>query len=247
MGIAALQAKSAHGAAAREVGATVQADRLAHLQRQVQTFKTRLSEFASKHREDINADAELRATFTQLCADIGVDCLASSTGWWAKTLGLGDHYFSLAVRVIHACDRLCGGTAGTVPVPLLAEQLRASDRGRELSISHDDVVHAVDAVRCLGSSLRVTQINGVQHVSTTTAELSTDSTQVLALFDRAKPHPALSVQAMCAELRWETKRANAVIQALSKQGVLWWDAPTSAWWCTSMWDQRSQLTTAGDQ
>ena len=34
-----------------------------------------------------------------MCANIGVDPLASNKGVWAKTLGIGDFYFELGVQV----------------------------------------------------------------------------------------------------------------------------------------------------
>ncbi len=38
-----------------------------------------------------------------MCANIGVDPLASNKGMWAQLLGLGDFYYQLGVQVIEAC------------------------------------------------------------------------------------------------------------------------------------------------
>lgn len=38
-----------------------------------------------------------------MCANIGVDPLASNKGMWAQLLGLGDFYYELGVQVIEAC------------------------------------------------------------------------------------------------------------------------------------------------
>ncbi len=45
-------------------------------------------------------DPEFRARFHQMCANIGVDPLASNKGVWAKTLGIGDFYYELGVQVV---------------------------------------------------------------------------------------------------------------------------------------------------
>lgn len=42
------------------------------------TFKTRLEEFAAKHKNDIRKDPSFRAQFHKMCANIGVDPLASN-------------------------------------------------------------------------------------------------------------------------------------------------------------------------
>lgn len=41
-------------------------------------FKGKLEEFAAKHRSDIRKDAAFRAQFHAMCANIGVDPLASN-------------------------------------------------------------------------------------------------------------------------------------------------------------------------
>ena len=38
-----------------------------------------------------------------MCANIGVDPLASNKGMWAQLLGFGDFYYELGVQVVEAC------------------------------------------------------------------------------------------------------------------------------------------------
>ena len=63
--------------------------------KQMTVFKTNLEDFAVKHRTDLKKNPEFRAHFQQMCAQIGVDPLASSKGYWAQTLGVGDYYYEL--------------------------------------------------------------------------------------------------------------------------------------------------------
>lgn len=44
--------------------------------KQLEIFKTKLEEFALKHRKAIAKDPEFRAKFVDMCAKIGVDPLA---------------------------------------------------------------------------------------------------------------------------------------------------------------------------
>ncbi|CAB4022337.1 vacuolar-sorting SNF8-like [Paramuricea clavata] len=63
------------------------------MSKQLESFKTYLEEFATKHKSDIKKNAEFRGHFQQMCARIGVDPLASSKGFWAEMLGVGDFYY----------------------------------------------------------------------------------------------------------------------------------------------------------
>ena len=49
---------------------------LSYLTSQLDTFRSSLEDFASKHKSDIRKNAEFRGHFQQMCARIGVDPLA---------------------------------------------------------------------------------------------------------------------------------------------------------------------------
>ena len=38
-----------------------------------------------------------------MCANVGVDPLASNKGMWAQLLGFGDFYYELGVQIVEAC------------------------------------------------------------------------------------------------------------------------------------------------
>ena len=44
-------------------------------------------------------DPAFRAQFHAMCANVGVDPLASNKGAWAQLLGFGDFYYELGVQV----------------------------------------------------------------------------------------------------------------------------------------------------
>ena len=54
-------------------------------------------------RNDIRQDPVFRAQFHTMCANIGVDPLASNKGMWAQLLGFGDFYYELGVQIVEAC------------------------------------------------------------------------------------------------------------------------------------------------
>lgn len=46
------------------------------MSKQLETFKSNLEEFASKHKQEIRKNPEFRVQFQNMCATIGVDPLA---------------------------------------------------------------------------------------------------------------------------------------------------------------------------
>jgi ESCRT-II complex subunit VPS22 len=64
VGIAAAQLKSRDKAAYAKVGEKSRAENMRHIKSVLETFKTSIEEFASKHREMINKDPEFRYFLT---------------------------------------------------------------------------------------------------------------------------------------------------------------------------------------
>lgn len=46
------------------------------MSKQLDTFKSNLEEFASKHKQEIRKNSQFRVQFQEMCATIGVDPLA---------------------------------------------------------------------------------------------------------------------------------------------------------------------------
>lgn len=59
---------------------------IGQLTKQIETFKKNLEEFAFKYKDEIRKNAQFRKQFVDMCANIGVDPLASSKGFWSEML-----------------------------------------------------------------------------------------------------------------------------------------------------------------
>ena len=57
-----------------------------------------------------------------MCANVGVDPLASNKGMWAQLLGFGDFYYELSVQIVEACLATRAYNGGLMEL----EALRAS-------------------------------------------------------------------------------------------------------------------------
>lgn len=103
-GIAGIRDKQLMHARYEEKKAELSKNAVADLHRQLETIKASLEEFASKYHSQIKDDPKFRTEFQTMCANIGVDPLASSNGYWSKILGIGDFYYHLGVRIIEVMD-----------------------------------------------------------------------------------------------------------------------------------------------
>ncbi|XP_044300491.1 vacuolar-sorting protein SNF8 isoform X2 [Varanus komodoensis] len=81
VGAGAIAKKKLAEAKYKEHGTVLAEDQLAQMSKQLDTFKTNLEEFASKHKQEIRKNPQFRVQFQDMCATIGVDPLA-----WLITL-----------------------------------------------------------------------------------------------------------------------------------------------------------------
>jgi len=76
----------------------------------VEKLEIKLTEFATKHQDEIRNDPVFRQRFLEMCGPLGVDPLVSSSSssgrgknLWNSLLGIGDFYHVLAVKVAEVC------------------------------------------------------------------------------------------------------------------------------------------------
>ncbi|KAF9364559.1 ESCRT-II subunit protein snf8 [Mortierella sp. NVP85] len=111
----------------QRVGQTMNDSQLEQLRGQMETFRTNLENFARLHRKDIQRDPVFRMHFQKMCANIGVDPLASSKGYWGELLGVGDFYYELGIQIIDVClstRALNGGLMELSEVKRRVERMR---------------------------------------------------------------------------------------------------------------------------
>lgn len=95
-----------------------------HVTSSMERFRDALQEFVTKHSDEIKASPGFRSKFHQMCAQAGVDPLASRKGLWAKVLGLGDFYYELGVQVVEVCVAARPVSGGMVAMDALVDALR---------------------------------------------------------------------------------------------------------------------------
>ncbi|NWZ99427.1 SNF8 protein, partial [Nesospiza acunhae] len=209
----------------KERGSVLAEDQLAQMSKQLETFRTHLQAFASKHKQEIRRSPEFRLQFQHMCAAIGVDPLASGKGFWAEVLGVGDFYYELGVQIIEVCLALRHRNGGLITLEELQHQVLKGRGKFAQDVSADDLLRAIRKLKVLGSGFGIIPVGNTVLVQSVPAELSMDHTVVLQL---AEKKGFVTVSEIRDSLRWETERAKQVLDHLLKEGMAWLDAQAPA-------------------
>ncbi|XP_064401751.1 vacuolar-sorting protein SNF8-like [Halichondria panicea] len=191
-----------------------------HVTSQLDTFRKHLEQFASKHKQDIRKNGEFRGHFQQMCARIGVDPLASSKGFWAQALGVGDFYYELGVQVVEICLATRDRNGGLISFDELRRRVLATSGKTRQDVTEDDLARAIKKLRILGGGFAVIPVGKHRLVQSVPGELNMDHTAVLA---KAEDTSYTSVGELVKELGWTEMRAHSILDHLVRESMAWVD------------------------
>ncbi|XP_065896731.1 vacuolar-sorting protein SNF8-like [Dysidea avara] len=194
--------------------------KFAHVTSQVEVFKKHLEKFAADHKNDIRSKPEFRAQFQQMCARIGVDPLASSKGFWAQMLGVGDFYYELGVKIIEICLAAKERTGGLMGFDELKQRLMATRGKSKQEVSDDDIARAIKKLKLLGNGFAIIPVGKHRLVQSVPGELSLDHSIVL---QKAEKTSHVSVATMVSDYGWTEVRAKKVLDHMIAEGMAWLD------------------------
>ncbi|KAG1149603.1 hypothetical protein G6F37_001889 [Rhizopus arrhizus] len=188
----------------------------------METFKANLQEFAQKHRKDIRKDPTFRAHFQKMCANIGVDPLASNKGFWADLLGVGDFYYELGIQIIEACITSRSSDGGLTELSEIMRRIKTM-RGMDTKqqITEDDMIRAIKTLKPLSGGYQVLQIGDKKLVRSIPKELDKDQTTLLLL---AQKEGYVTFDMVYRELGWNNERIAAATTHLLQDGIAWIDS-----------------------
>ncbi|KAI8327888.1 EAP30/Vps36 family-domain-containing protein [Blakeslea trispora] len=210
----------------RQIGSSLAAKELEQLQKQMEVFKVNLQEFAQKHRKDIRKDPTFRAHFQRMCANIGVDPLASNKGFWADLLGVGDFYYELGIQIIEACilsRANDGGLTELSEIMRRVQTMRGGSYGKNKEpqqISEDDITRAIKTLTPLSGGYEVLQIGERKLVRSVPKELDKDQAALLLL---AQKTGYVDHEMIKSQLGWSNERIETATQHLLQDGIAWLD------------------------
>ncbi|KAH9509585.1 ESCRT-II subunit protein snf8 [Bulinus truncatus] len=187
---------------------------------QMEMFKNNLEDFAAKHRDDIRKDPEFRLQFQEMCASIGVDPLASSKGFWAEMLGVGDFYYELAIQIVEVCLATSKRNGGLITIEDLQRKVESSRGRNSQQISIDDLLRSIKKLKILGNGFCVHKVGSSFLVQSIPGELTLDHTVVL---QQAQEQGHVTLSSIIKNLAWEEERAKRAMDFLVKEGLSWVD------------------------
>ncbi|OQR93608.1 vacuolar sorting protein SNF8 [Thraustotheca clavata] len=221
MGIGAVKWKQEQKKAYEEVGTQLNESHLAHVQEQLDVFKTNLQAFAIKYKSQIKKDAEFRQRFQVMCSKIGVDPLASQKGFWSELLDMGDFYYELGVQIIEVCIVTRPKNGGLISIQELLTLL-AKKRGPLMQkISQDDIKRSVKKLRVLGEGFQVIELGSKTMIVTVPVELSQDHSSILLLAQETQG--IVTTTLLAEKLGWDVNRSNIALNVLLRESMVWID------------------------
>jgi ESCRT-II complex subunit VPS22 len=137
VGLAAFDRSRITSAQYASHGNTLRNSHSTSLATQLSVFRSLLQNFATTHSKEIRSNPTFRAEFARMCAAIGVDPLASSSGaggkdgggsFWSQLLGgsVNDFYFELAVRVVEVCGATREENGGLIGVKEVRDRIMST-------------------------------------------------------------------------------------------------------------------------
>eukprot|EP00638_Chattonella_subsalsa_P005471 CAMPEP_0117755190 /NCGR_PEP_ID=MMETSP0947-20121206/13300_1 /TAXON_ID=44440 /ORGANISM="Chattonella subsalsa, Strain CCMP2191" /LENGTH=224 /DNA_ID=CAMNT_0005574469 /DNA_START=147 /DNA_END=818 /DNA_ORIENTATION=+ len=219
VGVSAVKKKEKQAKAFGEVGKRVADENFEHIQSLLENFHSNLEDFAQHYKDDIKADPAFRQQFQAMCSNIGVDPLASTKGFWAEILGVGDFYYELAVQITEICIATRESNGGLLGLEELQARLIQKRRKNVQQVTRDDVRRAIQKVKVLGSGYRLIIVGAKEMLLSVPLELSADHSQLLEL---AQSHQGKFDKNLIQEaFGWDLKRINLAIQVLLREGMVW--------------------------
>ena len=180
-GIAGIQQRRDASVALRVVGEDAERQHLEAMRAQLGRFRASLEAFALKHKAEIRADPVFRAQFHKMCANVGVDPLASNKGFWTELLGFGDFYYELGVQVAEACLASKAQDGGLCELRRLMSSVLARRGAAAQPVSEDDLLRAIERLQCLGGGWKVRTGGGKKVIRSVPVEFSPDQSEVIRI------------------------------------------------------------------
>jgi len=235
-GVGGIQRRQRQKEKFEDVGASVEEEKVKHVEQQLEVLRSSLTEFARKYKADINKNPGFRQAFQRMAQDIGVDVLQSNKSFWAKMLGLGDFYYELSVQIVDVCISTRRVNGGLITLDDLSGRLSSLRPNSAQEITHDDIERAIKKLRVLGGGYAILAAGPDKIVKSVPTEINIDHTSVLSL---ARQHSGSVTKSQIADsLSWPDRRSDAVLDLLVQEGMAWIDSQGDepSYWFPSLWD-----------
>lgn len=210
----------------------------------VKKLEVKLTEFAKKHKKEIQQDPAFRYQFLQMCAPLGVDPLSTENSVWGRLLGMGDFYYELAVKVAEVCLASRSRNGGIISIQEVEDIL--SQRKTKFSLagqptktySKQDIQTAISKLSTLGGGFRTLQVGSSTMIVSVPTELDNDHMAIMTLAQDLGG-VGVSLHQVQDSTGWQEERAQRAIDLLLTQGMAWLDEykGDKLYWFPSVWKE----------
>lgn len=193
----------------------------------VKKLEVKLTEFAKKHRHEIQQDPAFRHQFLQMCAPLGVDPLSRENSFWGKLLGMGDFYYELAVKVAEVCIASRSRNGGIISIQEVKEILEKRHTKFQLggqktqTYSKQDIQTAISKLSTLGGGFRTVQVGSSIMIVSVPTELDNDHMAIMVLAQDTRA--GISRIQVQKSTGWNEERTQRALDLLLTQGMAWLD------------------------
>eukprot|EP00944_MAST-04C_sp_MAST-4C-sp1_P008095 g8095.t1 len=206
----------------KALGKKIEDQHIDHIQEQMSLFKSKLEEFANKHKRSIREDPVFRTQFQRMCSKIGVDPLASNKGVWAK-LGVSQFYTELSIQIVDVCLSTRGLNGGLISMDDLIKCINIMKGSNAVELTEDDIERAVSKLAVLKGGFKMLSNGSQKHVLSVPVELNQDHSEILKL---VKDQGGWVTPNLIAnKLQWKQLRIVKALEDLQREGMFWIDRP----------------------
>ena len=226
----------------------------------VQKLEVKLTEFAKKHKKEIQNDPAFRARFLEMCAPIGVDPLSSEKGFWGSVLGIGDFYYELSVKAAEVCMASRSRNGGIISVSEVRDVLMkrgtrfhissTSSKKDKCKYSEEDIIVAIGKLSKLGSGFRCVKVGKTTMIVSVPTELDSDHMEVMEIAQNcdgtlsSRPRGTVDMDEVRKTTGWTEERAKRALDLLLSKGMAWLDVHqgNELYWFPSVWKESTGST-----
>lgn len=203
------------------LGHALEVTKLATVRDVMENFKVALEEFAGKHRARINSDPEFRLQFHKMCIGVGVDPLASSKGFWADFLGVGDFYYDLGVAIIQITLQTRSSNGGIISLAEIMRYMKSSRIKCRQKVTEEDIRRSIEKLAIMGSGFKlINTARGSPMLLSVPLELNRDHEILLS---EAQHVGYISDELLQSNYQWTKERFALAIHPLLQEGIVWID------------------------
>jgi ESCRT-II complex subunit VPS22 len=191
-------------------------------------LEIKLTDFAKKHRHEIQHDPAIRQRFLEMCAPLGIDPLLSKKTFLGNLLGMSDFYYELAVKVAEVCLASRTRNGGIISIQEVRDILQKRKSKFHLSggqttqsYSHQDIQTAISKLSHLGGGFRTVQVGKATMIVSVPTELDNDHMVIMGLAQ--EEGGCVSLHQAQQATKWSSERAKRALDLLLGEGMAWLD------------------------